>query len=795
MIKNFIPHLFSVAFFALLSMVYFYPLFSGKVIVQSDIQQFQGMQRQVIEHRSDYDEEPYWADNAFGGMPTYQIVSNYPSDFIGKLDKLIRLLPRPADYLFVYLFSFYLLMLFFTPKVQIAIAGAISFGFSTYLLIILGVGHNTKALAIGYMPLVVLGVIQLFSEKQKRGFALLCLAMGLQLHANHYQMTYYLMIFLGLITLGFSIDLVRKKQYVKLIKSLLTMVIAMLLALSFNATQLLATNEYSKESIRGNSPLQASVSGEPVASNDGLSYDYITEYSYGIIESFNLIIPRLTGGGSGDRPNSSGELAQFLQTIDNETAQFVFSYARTYWGDQPIVEAPAYIGVTVFFIAMIGFFLMQKRWRFILLSSILVSLFISWGKHLPQFTQFLIDNVPFYNKFRAVSSAQVILEICFPIAAAMGLICLTDSSNQSRKQAINYSTLIVLAIFGLLWIAAMTVFDYQSALEPFAAYPEILNPLMEDRKSMLLNDLMRSLGFVVALYLICRFTLIKNRKPYIIPLVVLLILIDLWSFSRNYVSSEDFANKSVMQRPFQATSADRAILKDTTRFRVFEPRLGMAHARTAYFHNTIGGYHGAKPHRMQALYDYHLSETIAPNVVNMLNIKYTLQTSEDGILSAEFNPNAFGNAWFVEEIISCRSADDEIQRLAIEDLKTTALSTEQVPQREFILDSLSSISLVNQKANELQYKASVSSTAFAVFSEMHYPHGWQAYIDDVEVPHYRVNYALRGLFIPSGQHDVVFRFEPDVIARGNQIQLAGYGIFTLLIILYFTPFGLKRSKP
>jgi len=785
----------SVAFFALLSMAYFYPLLNGKVIVQSDIQQFQGMQRQVVEHRAEYDEEPYWADNAFGGMPTYQITSAFPSDFIGKVDKLIRFLPRPADYLFVYLFSFYLLILFFTPKIQIAVTGAIAFGFSTYLLIILGVGHNTKALSIGYMPLVLLGVIQLFSEKRKLGFALLTLAMGLQLHANHYQMTYYALILVALITIGFAIDIIQKKQYANLFKSLLTMFVAMLLALSFNATQLLATSEYAKESTRGNLPLKETVSGEPVASNDGLSYNYITEYSYGIVESLNLIIPRLTGGGSGDRPDSSGELAQFLQSMDDETAKYVFSYARTYWGNQPIVEAPAYIGITVFFMAIIGFFLMRRRWRFILLSSILVSLLISWGKHLPQLTQFLIDYVPFYNKFRAVSSAQVILELCFPIAAAMGLIGMMDSSNQSRKDAINRSVLIVLGILGLVYIAAMTAFDYQSAFEPFAAYPEILNPLIEDRESILLNDLMRSLGFVVALYIICRFTLIEKRKRYVITVVAFVILIDLWSFSRNYVNGEDFANKSVMQRPFQATAADRAILKDSTRYRVFEPRLGMAHARTAYFHNTIGGYHGAKPHRMQALYDFHLGETITPNVVNMLNIKYTLQTAEDGSLSAGLNPNAYGNAWLVEEVISCRSADDEIQHLAKENLSKTALTTELISQREFVLDSLSSISLVAYKANELRYKASVSSTAFAVFSEMHYPHGWQVYIDEVEVPHYRVNYALRGMIIPSGQHDVVFRFEPDVIARGTRIQLAGYGIFALLILLSFAPIGLKRLKP
>ncbi|MGB0477099.1 MAG: hypothetical protein ACPGHV_02580 [Flavobacteriaceae bacterium] len=795
MIKNSIPHFLSVIFLALLSLAFFYPLLSGKVIVQSDIQQFQGMQRQVLEHRADYDEEPYWADNAFGGMPTYQITSTYPYDFVGTLDKLIRFLPRPADYLFVYMLSFYLLLLCFTPKFQIAIAGAIAFGFSTYLLIILGVGHNTKALAIGYMPLVVLGLVHVFSNKRMLGFSILTLAMALQIHANHYQMTYYLLMLVGLIALGFTIELLQKRKYQSMIKSLSAMIFASLLALSFNATQLLATSEYAKESTRGSSPLKENALGETTSSSDGLSFDYITEYSYGFVETLNLIIPRLTGGGSGDRPDPSGELAQFLQTVDAETAQYVFSYARTYWGDQPIVEAPAYIGITVFFLSLIGLFLMHKRWRFILLSSIVVSLLISWGKHLPQFTQFLIDYVPYYNKFRAVSSAQVILELCFPLAAVMGMIGLMDTSNSSRLQALNRSLLLVMGLLGLVWIAAVSVFDYQSNIEFFSAYPEILNPLMEDRKTMLLNDLLRSVGFIVVIYAVCRLAFLDNKKQYVIPIVALVMLIDLWSFGRNYVNSDDFANKSVMQRPFQATAADRAIQKDTTRYRVFEPRLGMAHARTAYFHNTIGGYHGAKPHRMQALYDYHLSETISPNVVNMLNIKYTLQTTEDGSLTAGVNPSAFGNAWLVEEVISCSSANDEIQRLAIVDLERKALTTENISQNQFALDSLSQISLVSHKANELRYRATVSSTAFAVFSEMYYPHGWKSFINGEEVSHHRVNYALRGLLIPAGTNEILFRFEPNVIARGSRIRLAGYGVFSLIVFVFFVPlkrFGLKQ---
>jgi hypothetical protein len=787
MIKNSVPHLLSILFLAMLSLAFFYPLLSGKVIVQSDIQQFQGMQRQVLEHRAEFDEEPYWADNAFGGMPTYQITSTFPYDFIGTLDTFIRFLPRPADYLFVYLLSFYVLMLYFTPKIQIAIAGAIAFGFSTYLLIILGVGHNTKALAIGYMPLVVWGVAHLFSNNRWTGFVIMTLAMALQIHANHYQMTYYLFILIAFMVLGFGIEWIQKRKYQQLLQSLLTMICAIVLALSFNATQLLATNEYAKESTRGNSPLKENTTAQAGSANDGLSFDYITEYSYGFVESLNLILPRLSGGGSGDRPESSGKLAQFLQTVDADTAQYVFAYARTYWGDQPIVEAPAYIGISVFFLALIGFFLMHKRWRFILLSSIVISLVISWGKHVPQFTQFLIDYVPYYNKFRAVSSAQVILELCFPIAAVLGMIGLTTASNSFRLQAVNRSFFILLGLLGLIWVAAVSVFDYQSDFEMFSAYPEILNPLKEDRKTMLLDDLWRSLGFITIIYAICRLAFVEKRKQYVVPLLALVILFDLWSFGRAYVNSDDFANKSVMQRPFQLTAADRAIQKDTTRYRVFEPRLGMAHARTAYFHNSIGGYHGAKPHRMQSLYDYHLSDTIRPNVVNMLNLKYTLQTADDGSLIAGVNPRAFGNAWFVEEVIYCQSATEEIQRLAREDLERKALTTVQLPQNQFDNDSLFQISLVSHQANELKYRATVSSTAFAVFSEMYYPHGWTSYLNDEQVDHYRVNYALRGLIVPTGTHEILFRFEPEVVALGSRIRLAGYGIFTLLVFVFYLP--------
>jgi hypothetical protein len=523
--------------------------------------------------------------------------------------------------------------------------------------------------------------------------------------------------------------------------------------------------------------------GTPSADNEGLSYEYITEYSYGILESINLLVPRFMGGGSGDRLPSDSNLIQFLQKLEPETAQQIFRYATPYWGNQPIVEAPAYVGAVVFFLALFGFLVMRKRWRMFLLTASLMSLFLSWGKNADSLTHFLIEYLPFYNKFRAVSSAQVILELCLPIAAVLGVQALLNSDRQDQlNKALNKVFIGLMIFLGLILIGSYTLFDFQSDTEAFAAYPEIMTPLVEDRKQLMMFDTFRSAAFVFIAFLLCRFVVSTKYKMYVVPALTLLIIIDLWSFDRNYVNQDDFVSKSRIDQPFVATAADLAIQRDTTRFRVFEPQLRMAHSRTAYFHNTLGGYHGAKPRRMQDLYDFHLAKG-NDQVLNMLHVKYIIQEDPDNPLGVVRNPDSFGNAWLVQEVVKVDSSNDEIVGLQQTSLQTVALTTDSLPQYMFDNDPQASIKLVHHQANSLVYEFVGTKTQFAVFSEMYYPHGWQAFIDGKSTNHYRVNYALRGLIIPAGSSQITFKFVPDVIQTGNQIRYTGYGVFSLLLVL------------
>ena len=354
--RNSIYHIAITTFFAVISLAYFNPLLSGKALFQSDIVQFSGMAKQIVDHRESFNEEPYWLDNAFVGMPTFQVAVKYPFDILDKIDKTLRFLPRPADYLFIYLLSFYILLISLKVEKKFAVIGAFAFAFSTYLIVILGVGHNTKALAIGYAPIAIAGVCNLFEKKYLIGFILATLGFGLQINANHYQMTYYFVMLSGLLALIHLFNEIKNnninyKKYTGFIG-------AIVLAISLNSTSILATKEYTDFSTRGNSELTINPDGSKRQNTGGLTREYITEYSYGITESFNLIVPRFTGGGSGDLIDKDSNFFKNLRNYDSESAKIIYENARLYWGDQPIVEAPAYIGVTVFFLFVIGLFLL-----------------------------------------------------------------------------------------------------------------------------------------------------------------------------------------------------------------------------------------------------------------------------------------------------------------------------------------------------------------------------------------------------------------------------------------------------
>ncbi|WP_339647326.1 YfhO family protein [uncultured Salegentibacter sp.] len=802
-LKKFLPHLLVLVGFVIVSLFYFSPVLEGKKIFQSDIVQYIGMAKEQNDFRDQTGEEPYWTDSAFGGMPTFQLGAYYPHNYVKKLDSVLRFLPRPSDYLFLYFIGFYILLLCLKLDFRLAFLGALAFGFSTYLIIILGVGHNAKAHAIAYMPMVLGGIILTFRQKYLWGFLVLAIGMALQIGANHFQMTYYLLLLVIVLGIAYLIDAYRKNILPKFFKALGVMVVAVILAIGANATNLLATQEYTAHSTRGDTGLTIAPDGsdKPAA---GLTYDYITEYSYGIMESFNLFAPRFMGGSNAEDIGKDSEIYDSLLKLGASPAQAAnfTENAPTYWGDQPYVGAPAYIGATVLFLFIFALYLVRGRLKWWIVGGSVLALILSWGKNFEFFTEFFINYVPLYSKFRAVSSIQVIIELCVPVLAVFGLYKLFDPKLQKevKVHALKWSGIIVGGIGIALLLFRSVLFDFSGAgdsalIQQMGA--DFVRSLKEDRQAIYTEDLIRSLIFsaltAAALWLYIEKKITQN---WLVPALALLILIDLIPVDKRYVNDDDFVSARQMDRPFQPNAADQQILQDDAHYRVFDVSGSPFNTgRTSYFHNAIGGYHAAKPGRMQDLYDFYISQNNM-EILNMLNAKYFIVPSEGGQPQAQQNPNAFGNAWFVKDIIWVESANEEILNLNEVDLQNTAVINSEFKNEvseDFKATENAEIQLQSYQPNELVYETNASSPQFAVFSEMYYQPGWQAYLDGEEVDHVRANYVLRAMNIPAGEHTVTFRFEPEVVNTGSSIALASSIILVLIILGGFYYKSRKRE--
>ena len=793
--RNSIYHIAITAFFAVISLAYFNPLLSGKALFQSDIVQFSGMAKQIVDHRESFNEEPYWLDNAFIGMPTFQVAVKYPFDILDKIDKTLRFLPRPADYLFIYLLSFYIFLISLKVEKKFAVIGAFAFAFSTYLIIILGVGHNTKALAIGYAPIAIAGVYNLFEKKYLIGFILATLGFGLQINANHYQMTYYFVMLSGLLALIHLFNEIKNKNIDY--KKYTGFIGAIVLAISLNSTSILATKEYTDFSTRGNSELTINPDGSKKQNTGGLTREYITEYSYGITESFNLIVPRFTGGGSGDLIDKDSNFFKNLRNYDSESAKIIYENARLYWGDQPIVEAPAYIGVTVFFLFVIGLFFLGRINLIWVLSAFAFTLFLSWGKNFSFLTDIFIDYFPFYNKFRAVSSIQVLIEFLAPFIAILGLY---KFYKKGSEKIITLKKLLIvvsafLSVFGILYFFGESLFDFKSNFEPFDQYPEILKMIIDERIIVYKSDILRSSVFVILCFGVLYASINKKIKEnYSLLILFLIIATDLWSIDKKYVNKDDFVAKSSISNPFKANVFDLEIKNDKSDFRVFEPYRGLTNGRTSYFHKSISGYNAARPQKMQDLFDFYLFNRNY-KVLDMLNVKYIIDVNQNNELELKTNENILGSAWFVDEVVSVESFDKEILQLNNIDFEKTAIS-QNISDKSYKKDPQNSIVLKEKLANKLIYEVDVISDQFAVFSEAYYNKGWNVMIvnsddksiDSKPLSHQRVNYLLRGMEVPAGKYELHFWFDPPVILTGSIIS-----IFSILILLLSIGFYIKKS--
>ena len=790
--KTILSHLLIVVGFIIVSLAYFNPVLKGKSIFQSDIMHYIGMSKQQTDFRNDTGKETYWTNSAFGGMPTYQLGAKYPNNYIKKLDSILRFLPRPADYLFLYFLGLYILLLVLKVDYKLAALGAFAFGFSTYLIIILGVGHNNKAHAIAYMPLVLSGILLTFRQKYVFGFLLTSLAMALEIGANHFQMTYYLMLLILVLGVTYLIDAYKKKQLPQFFKIVGLLFVAVILSIGLNATNILATQDYVKESTRGKSELTINPDGSPKIENSGLDKDYITEYSYGILETFDLFIPRFMGGGSYEDVGKESASYSYFVGLGASPVQALQQTKQipTYWGDQPIVEAPAYIGAVVIFLFVFALFLVKGRLKWWLVGGTILSLLLSYGKNLLFLTDFFIDYIPLYNKFRAVSSIQVILELCVPVLAVLGLAKLFDKeeNEEVKLKSLKYATYVTGGLALLFLLFKGSLFDFVGVNDGYFRQnygQEFVNAIVEDRKTIFTQDTIRTL-ILVLLSAGTLFMFLKKKLSSTLVFVVfsVLIVFDLVGVDRRYVNNDNFISSIKVNKPYEANSADLQILKDTSYFRVFDISTegSRAPAKAAYFHNSLNGYHAAKLKRFNELYDFYISKNNL-NVLNMLNTKYIIAEDDKGNVFPYVNEDANGNAWFVSELEKVENANEEIKALDSLDSKHKAVTTlGLLTSNTFTVDSTASIKLIEHKPNYLKYRSSNSNEGFVVFSEMYYDNGWVSTIDGKEIPHYRVDYTLRGIEVPKGEHTIEFKFDPQVIKTGSHIALASSILLVLLIL-------------
>lgn len=799
--KRILPHLLVFVGFIILSLAYFSPVLKGKQILQSDIVHYTGMAKQQKDFKAETGEETYWTNSAFGGMPTYQLGAKYPHNYIKKLDLTLRFLPRPADYLFLYFIGFYILLLSLKVDFKLAGLGALAFGFSTYLIIILGVGHNSKAHAIAYMPLVLSGIILTFQRKYILGFLVTAIALALELVANHFQMTYYLMLLVLVLGVVYLIDAYRKQLLPHYFKSVGIMVVAVIIAVGLNATNILATQEYVKESTRGKSELTINSDGSPKEASSGLRKDYITEFSYGKVESLNLFVPRLLGGGNRENVGKDSASYEFFlsQGVSPLQAKEYVKQSPTYWGSQPIVEAPAYVGSVILFLFVLGLFLVKGRLKWWLVSGSLLSLLLSYGKNLGFLTDFFIDYVPLYNKFRAVSSIQVLLELCVPVLGIFALSKLFNAyeKDEEKLKALKYSIGVTggLALLFLLF-KSIGVFDFIGGSDGYYVKnygQQFMDAIIEDRKMIFTQDTLRTLALVLlSAGTVFLFLKKKLNETKVVIVFAALILFDLVGVDRRYVNTDNFVSAKQVTQPYQTNSADLDILKDKGHFRVFD--LTSGGAKASYYHNSLSGYHAAKLKRYDELFEFYISNNNI-NVLNMLNTKYIIGEDQNRKPYAYINDKANGNAWFVSKVNVLPDANSEIKALDSLDSKRVAVTTSKLIKNvSNQVDSLASITVIEYKPNYIKYDSKNLKDGFAVFSEMYYGEGWNAYIDEQLVPHYRVDYTLRGLEIPKGKHIVEFKFEPQVVKTGSNIALASSVILGLLLLVgLFYEFKTKKK--
>ncbi|MFM9055984.1 MAG: hypothetical protein ACKOQY_04755 [Bacteroidota bacterium] len=784
------PHLVAVGVFLLISLLYFFPVLTGKMLEQHDIAMWLGMSKEIEDFRTLYGHEPLWTSSMFSGMPAYQISVLYPSNLVQYVNKALWFgLPSPANLLFMAMLSFYFLMVALKAELRISIAGAIAFAFCSFHFVSIQAGHNSKVHAIALIPMVFAGILMAYRGRWLFGAALTALGLSLQIYANHLQITYYTAITVGILVLTEAIRAILDKSLLSYVRTSAVLAVAAVLAVLPNITNLLLTYEYGNFSTRS----QSELSEKKVSA--GLDKDYALGWSYGKLESMTLLIPDFSGGSSMYPLDSRSETYKAISAQGGDASARSFcEKAPVYWGDQPMTSGPVYIGASACFLFVLSFFLLKGTTRIWLVSASALFLMLSWGRHFPILTDFFFDHFPAYTKFRSVAMALVIPCFLIPLGGMMALMRFMDGSigSAEAQKALKWSFAVTGGLTLIFLLAPGMFCDFEgSSDEQLAQYPWLLDALRSDRESLLRKDALRSLFFIALVFaLLWAWTKNKLKMNIVLPLIALFILVDMWGVGKRYLSDKDFTSKAKAEKPFTPTSADQQILQDKSYFRVMNTSVSTFNdASTSYFHRSVGGYHGAKLKRYQELIEYQISNENM-NVLNMLNTKYFIVSGQQGQEPmVRTNPGALGPAWIVSDWSVVPNADAEMKAMDSLDTRSKAVIDQRYAAAleglDKGMDSTASVRLLSEngayRADKLTYEVNGSKSNLVVFSEIHYPLGWNAYIDNKPATYFRSNWVLRGMVVPSGKHTVEFRFEPETYRKGEQIALAG----SILLLLAF----------
>ena len=820
-IKKIMPEVLVIVLFAAISFAYFFvPVSQGKILYRHDSSAGKGMGHEMTEYRERTGEQTRWTNSVFGGMPTYQMAPSYGStDGLKSIVSMYHLwLPDYVWYIFAYLLGFYIMLRAFDFRRSLAVLGSVIWAFSSYFLIIIAAGHLWKVFALAYLPPMIGGIVLAYRGKYLWGLIVTELFTAFEISANHVQMTYYYMFIIFFLVLGFLVDAIRQKCISHFLKASGVCLAAAIIGVAMNISNLYHTWEYQKESMRGKSELVKKNSANQTDS--GLERDYITAWSYGIGETWTLLIPNAKGGASVPMIQN-----KIVQEKGDPMYEFVYQQLGQYWGEQPGTSGPVYVGAFVMMLFILSLFIVKGTVKWSLLAATILSVLLSWGHNFMPFTDFFIDYMPMYSKFRTVASILVIAEFTIPLLAMLALKRIVDEPELlTRKIKYVYISFALTAgIAAVFALGGGAFFDFIStserqALSQFPA--DQLNPLLDNltslREQIFAADCWRTFFIIVIGTLLLLFYKAgKLKAEYMVGCVCVLCLIDMWQVDKRYLNDSMFVPKSERDAPIEMTETDRQILEDKSLdYRVLNFSSNTFNENeTSYFHKSIGGYHAAKLRRYQEVIEAHISpemnaamKAIAEAagdmsavdgnklfpVINMLNTKYFIMPLQGGANAPLPNPYAYGNAWFVDKVSYVNNANEELSALSTTDLRHTAVADKafsDVLGQSQANDSTATVRLEKYEPNKLEYSVSSKNGGVVVFSEIYYP-GWNATVDGVEVPVGRANYILRAISVKPGSHKVVLDFHPKSVSVTETIAY----IATAILMLMFVAIVIVKRK-